>query len=120
MKPTADHPSIDALIAMLGGEASSEQSESLIRHFETCERCAVRVERIWSEVSPFGERSPKSMDEVLSSAMEARLFQRIQRIDLVENATTFGTQGFLYVTLGLVRPLIHVLVAMAPRSARRR
>lgn len=109
----ADHP--DPLLSQfVAGTLSETETEQVLSHLETCERCLTVTEQLW-ETTPLlgtlaatGDQSAE-MEQERAQRIEQRVLNQIHRSDVAGRALWLGTQGFAHVSFALLRPLLEKL-----------
>ncbi len=118
MKNTDHHPPTEDLVKLLSGELDPDRSSSVLSHAEGCERCQQLSELIWAEALPRRDPVPTEMDGVTAEALEKRLVARLHQANLAEKFLDLGSNGFVIVLLGLLRPVIHVFSVFSVQPPR--
>lgn len=109
----AEHP--DALFEQfVAGTLSSEETEQILAHLDTCERCLGITEQMWEATPLLGSLAETGevtaeMEEDRAQRIEQRVLNQIHRSDIAGRALWLGTQGFAQVSFALLRPLLEKL-----------
>ncbi len=101
------HFSRDLLERYVSGQLSETESESITSHLAECEACLSLTDQLWTR-QPIGEAllDNPDLDTDTASRLERKLVARIHRSNLGSAVTRLGTQGFLSVAFGLLRPFM--------------
>ncbi len=101
------HISQERLEQFVTGLLSEAEAEDVMSHLAECEQCLSLTDTLWTS-QPVGRTLSESVDLDVTTAerLERRLVSRIHRSNLSGAVVRLGTQGFMSVALGLLRPLI--------------
>lgn len=116
---TKQHPTTEELIRLLSGELAPRQAAAVLSHAEECSQCEQLCEAIWAEMGPQQDRASSDIDPETAVVIEEQLLTRLHRGKFAESVLDLGSQGFLLVVVGLLRPIVRVFSVFTLQSSRK-
>lgn len=110
------HRSKEDLAAFVTGRLTEVETETILAHLETCERCLMIVDGFWEEGNSQVVDSDRHLDKDSAAQIEERLYGRIHRSQLAGDVITLGTRGMLEMVFALLAPFTEMLSSSRSRS----
>jgi anti-sigma factor RsiW len=102
-----DHIPRQQLEQFVKGQMNETESEQVMSHLGQCDHCLALTDELWNE-QPVSRAMSEivDLDDRTAERMQRKVTSQIHRSNLSGNMIRLGTQGFLSVALGLLRPLV--------------
>lgn len=107
------------LLRFVRGELGESESNELIDVLAENDRCMAYLDKLWLQHLEEPTRAaPVALDGVASTRLRNKLFDQIHRSNMTGTLFKLGTQGFIEVAVGLLRPFTHRPTKLKPRRKR--
>ena len=107
MNNSSNHITRERLEHFVSGRLTDHESDQVMAHLAECDVCLSSTDELWAS-QPVGEAVSYivDLDADTATRVERKLVRKIHRSNMTGSVVRLGTQGFLSVMLGLLRPLM--------------